>query len=165
MPTAREWRTLDVMSGDCPVCDSDPTVLVAVRHPAMRRYIRELLSREHHCWTGAQLRPDEPLEMAVERVQPDLVIVDAVDFPECCRERVESFRGRVLVIGPEPDAAYRRAAALGGAGAWLAREDVADGLGPALRAVLGCSHDPCPPTVAEGGPTVRSARAGLAPGG
>lgn len=133
------------MAAPCPVCDRDPRVLVAVRHPAMRRYIRELLSREHHCWTGAHVRPGESIRDALERVRPDLVVVDAADFPTCCRAAVEGFPpARALVIGPEPDPAYRRAAAAGGAGGWMARERVLDELGPALRVALGCTHDPCP---------------------
>ena len=152
------------MSDGCPVCDRDPRVLVALRHPAMRRYVRELLSREHHCWTGAQLRQGEPLRAAVERVEPDLIVVDAADFPACCRQEMSSMRGRVLVIGPDADPGYERAARLGGAGAWLPREDVADGIGRALRSVLGCRHDPCPlPCASDSGLAVT--RAGPAPAG
>lgn len=143
---------LSVMVEPCPVCDGSPRVLVAVRHPVMGRYIRELLEREHHCWTGDVVGSDEPLAGAVDRVAPDLVIVDAADFPECCRRQLAAVPpAHVLVIGPEPDAAYARAAFARGAGAWLSREDVGGGLGPALRAVLGCVHDPCPePTEAVG---------------
>ena len=135
---------VSVMAEPCPVCDGSPRVLVAVRHPDMGRYIRELLEREHHCWTGDVVGPDELLADAVDRVAPDLVIVDAADFPECCRHQLATGPARVLVIGPEPDAAYARAAFARGAGAGLSREDVGDGLGPALRAILGCVHDPCP---------------------
>lgn len=136
---------LSVMVAPCPVCDGSPRVLVAVRHPVMGRYIRELLEREHHCWTGDIVGPGERLADAVDRVEPDLVVVDSADLPACCRSQLAVVPPtRVLVIGPEPDAAYERAAFALGAGAWLSREDVGDGLGPALRSVLGCVHDPCP---------------------
>ena len=116
-----------------------------MHHKAMARYIRELLVREHDCWTGTAIVTGEPLEAAIGRVEPDLVIVDAADFPACCRRTLASVRpDQVLVIGPEPDASYAAAAFARGAGGWVAREDVGDGLGPALRMVLGCTHDPCP---------------------
>lgn len=136
-------------------------MLVAVRHPVMGRYIRELLEREHHCWTGTAVGPDEPLADAVDRVAPDLVIVDSADFPASFRRQLAAVPpARVLVIGPEPDDGYARAALAGGAGAWLSREDVADGLGPALRSVLGCIHDPCPDPAPAGTRSTWRAAAG-----
>lgn len=133
----------------CPVCDQSPTVLVAIRHPVMRRWTGDLLASEHGCWTIAEPRRREMLAAAIERTQPALVIVDSIDFPECCRAALGALpRDRVIVVGPEPDQAYRKAALGNGAGGWLSREDVGDELSTAMRRVLGCRHDPCPP----GGP-------------
>lgn len=133
------------ISGVCPVCDGNPRVLVAIRHPAMRRFTRELLERDHGCWVATAAGLEEPLEVALARTRPDLLIVDAADFPGCCRAALERFPSdRVVVVGPEPDLSYRHAALAAGAGGWLPRERVDQELGLAMRAALGCHHDPCP---------------------
>jgi DNA-binding NarL/FixJ family response regulator len=120
-------------------------VLVAVRHPSMRRLTRQLLDREHRCWTARELGPTEPLDAGLSRVAPDLLVVDSGDFPACCAGQLGAFPpGRVIVIGPEPLAAYRHAALAGSAGAWLPREAIGDELSVAMRRILGCSHAPCP---------------------
>lgn len=133
------------ISGVCPVCDGNPRVLVAIRHPAMRRFTRELLERDHGCWVATAAGLEEPLEVALARTHPDLLVVDAADFPGCCRAALERFPSdRVVVVGPEPDLSYRHAALAAGAGGWLPRERVDQELGLAMRAALGCHHDPCP---------------------
>jgi DNA-binding NarL/FixJ family response regulator len=134
----------------CPVCDGTPRVLVAIRHPAMRRYTRDLLQREYHCWVATEAADGQPLAEALsgalQHSAPDLLVVDTGEFPACCRAIVERFGcGRVIVIGPEPDPSYRNAALAAGAAACIPRERVADELGPAMRRALGCLHDPCPP--------------------
>lgn len=130
----------------CPVCDASPVVLVAIRHPMMRRWTDELLEAEHGCWTVVQPRRGELLVDAIARTRPELVVVDSVDFPGCCRAALDALpRERVIVIGPEPDAAYRSRALAQGAGGWVCRDDVAEELSVGMRAALGCSHDPCPP--------------------
>lgn len=132
----------------CPVCDGDPRVLVAIRHPGMRHLTADLLAREYHCWVASDLRADQSLADGLAAARPDLLVVDAADFPACCPRRFEGFpRSRVVVIGPEPDPGYRSQALGNGAGAWIPRERVGDDLGPAMRAILGCVHDPCPPHV------------------
>lgn len=133
-------------SEPCPVCDEAPTVLVAVRHPVMRRWTGELLASEHGCWTIAQPHRGELLVTAIHRTRPALVLVDSIDFPACCLAALgELPPGRVIVVGPEPDHAYRDAALGNGAAGWLARDEVADKLSAEMRRVLGCRHDPCPP--------------------
>ena len=137
-------------AGSCPVCDGTPTVLVAIRHPTMRSFTLELIRREHQCWQSAALEDGELLVDALRRVNPDVLVVDDGDFPSCCQAAIAAFpRSRVVVLGTEPDQAYRAAAFRAGAGAWVAREDVGDQLGPVMRRVLGCRHGPCPPEVAE----------------
>lgn len=129
----------------CPVCDGTPRVLVAIRHQAMRSYTRELLQREYGCWVATEADTGQLAE-AIVRHQPDLIVADTGDFPACCRRALEEFpRERVLVIGPEPDSAYRHAALAQGAGAWISRDRVGEELGPEMRRMLGCIHDPCPP--------------------
>lgn len=130
----------------CPVCDGQPRVLVAIRHPAMLQFTREFLERECGCWVATEAHTGLALAEAIDRVLPDLLVIDAAGFPACCLEAIAHVpRGRIIVIGPEPDPAYRSAAMRSGAGAWLAREEVGDHLRAEMRRVLGCLHDPCPP--------------------
>lgn len=130
----------------CPVCDRSPTVLVAIRHPVMRRWTGDLLASEHGCWTVAQPHRGELLRDAIARVHPELVVVDSVDFPACCRAALVALpAGRVIVVGPEPDHAYRSRALGLGAGGWVCRDHVGEELSAAMRAALGCRHDPCQP--------------------
>ena len=128
----------------CPVCDGTPRVLVAIRHPAMRTYTRELLQREYGCWVATEVNTGE-LSEAIARHQPDLIVADTGDFPACCRRALEAFpRERVIVIGPEPDLSYRHAALAQGAGGWISRDRVGEELGSEMRRMLGCIHGPCP---------------------
>lgn len=126
----------------CAVCAGAPRVLVAIRHPTMCRYTAELLARECGCWAATETGGSEMLTDALLRVHPDLLVVDDGDFPACCRTALESFPPeRVVVVGREPDPSYRSAALHEGAGAWVARDRMADDLVPAMRAALGCRHD------------------------
>ena len=130
----------------CPVCDGQPRVLVAIQHPSMLRFTREFLERECGCGVATEAHTGPALAHAVDRIIPDLLIIAAADFPACCLSAITHVpRGRIIVIGPEPDPAYRSAAMRSGAGGWLAREAVGDHLGAEMRRVLGCLHDPCPP--------------------
>lgn len=130
----------------CPVCDRSPTVLVAIRHPVMRRWTGELLASEHGCWTVSNPGSGEMLADAIKRIQPTLVIVDSIDFPACCRAALRTLPPEhVIVIGPEPDEVYRARALALGAGGWVCRDHVGDELGATMRAALGCQHDSCTP--------------------
>ena len=130
----------------CPVCDGNPRVLVAIRHPAMRRFTRDLLEREYHCWVATTIGAGEALDQALARAPADLLVVDGAGFPACCRRALDGDPSRrVIVIGSEPDASYRHAALAAGAAGWIPRERVGEDLGPAMRQALGCRHDPCPP--------------------
>lgn len=130
----------------CPVCDGSPLVLVALRHRVMRSWTDELLRTEHGCWSVAQPAAGELLVDALARTGPDLVVVDDADFPACCRTALDLFTpGRVIVVGPEPDDAYRDRALSAGAGGWVCRDHVGDELSAAMRIALGCEHAPCPP--------------------
>lgn len=133
-------------SSRCPVCDRQPLVLVGIRHRVMRAWTVELLDREHGCWRAAEPRPGEPLAAAIERLGPDLVVVDDADFPGCCRAALEALPAdRVMVVGPEPEATYREHALARGAGGWVCRDDVGERLSAVMRTRLGCRHEPCPP--------------------
>ena len=114
----------------------------------MRRWTIELLDAEHGCWTVAQPRAGELLVDAIERNHPELVVVDSADFPACCQARLDALPpDRVVVIGPEPDRAYRDQAFARGAGGWVCRDHIGEELSAVMRAALGCQHQPCPPTV------------------
>jgi DNA-binding NarL/FixJ family response regulator len=92
-----------------------------------------------------EVRTGAALAEALARLTPDLLVIDAADFPACCFSAFAHIpRQRIIVIGPEPDPSYRRAALDNGAGGWLARDEVAEHLGREMRRVLGCRHDPCP---------------------
>jgi DNA-binding NarL/FixJ family response regulator len=134
------------MDGSCPVCDGEPRVLVVMRHPTMRVLTRELLEREFNCWIATEADTDEKLTRALDRVSPDLMIIDAREFPSCCPAALDHIDAdRVIVIGPEPDPSYEAAALGHGAGAWLARDRVGEDLAGEMRRIMGCVHDPCPP--------------------
>ena len=112
----------------------------------MRRWTIDLLDAEHGCWTAEQPRPGEFLADAIQRTRPALIVVDSADFPACCQAALAAVPlGRVIVIGPEPDAAYRRLALSHGAGGWVCRDHVGEELSTVMRAALGCRHRPCPP--------------------
>lgn len=132
----------------CRVCSGAPSVVVVVAHPTLRRLIVELLERDEACWQLRAVAHQPDLAAAVAAEEPDLVILDAGNFPRCCRDSLHSFpRQHVIVIGPEPDAAYERAARRAGAGAWLPRDRVGEDLTACMRRVLGCTHRlaPIPP--------------------
>ena len=147
MPEMSDWRIIgEVTDQPCPVCDGTPKVLVAVRHPVMRRYAAELLARECGCWTAGDVAAGEMLPDVIDRFRPDLLVVDAGDFPACCRATIDAFPpDRVVVIGPELDPGYGAAALAKGASACIARENVGEELVPTMRDILGCSHGPCRP--------------------
>ncbi len=114
-----------------------PVVLVGIRHHAMRQLTCELLRRELG-WAIEEVRVSEMLVDAIGRVGPDVIVVDAGDFPSCCQAALEAFpRDRVIVVGPEPDERYRTVALGQGAGSWVARDKVGDELVTVLRAMAG----------------------------
>jgi len=150
-----ERSNSDVPPDDCPVCDRTPRVLVAVQHPVMRRYAAELLARECGCWASTDVAAGEMLPAAIDTFQPDLLVVDAGDFPACCQAAIDAFpRDHVVVIGPEPDPSYGAAALANGAAACVTRDRVGEELVPTMRSILGCRHRHCPPAArARGGIT------------
>jgi hypothetical protein len=111
----------------------------------MRRFTRELLARECRCWTPVEADMGARSAARLAARAPDLLMIDAADFPACCPAPSSGFPpGRVVVVGPEPDRSYRQVAHARGAGAWVPRERVGEDLVREMRRVLGCTHDPCP---------------------
>lgn len=111
-------------------------VVLVVAHRAMRGLIVELLNRDHGCWAVSAVDSVSELDHTALS-HPDLVIVDTADFAAVRRQLPPTFAlERVVVIGPEPDPAYRHAALHCGAGAWLSRERVAEELCDALRSAI-----------------------------
>jgi len=136
-------RSMDV--AQCPVWTGTASVVVAVAHDALRHLIAELLDQDHAAWQVTPVPGQSDLAGAIRAAAPDLVILDVGDFARCCRDSLRTFpRQRVIVIGPEPDLAYERAARQGGAGAWLTRERVAEDLIASMRGVLGCATSRAP---------------------
>ncbi len=129
------------LSPPCLVCTGAPSVIVVVAHATLRRLIVELLERDQACWQLRTVAHRPDLAAAILAERPDLVLVDAGDFPRCCRDALGSFDlQHVVVIGPEPDAAYERAARRAGAGAWLPRDRVGEDLITCMCRALGCTH-------------------------
>ena len=120
-------------------------MLVAIAHPLMRALTLELLARDHACWRAKE-SDGRDLAGVMRSMNPDLVVIDTASFNECRGTRADHRfpSHRMVVIGPEPDAAYRVAALDVGAGGWVARDFVAEQLSNAMRAALGCTHGPCP---------------------
>lgn len=142
---ASDTAVLSRSAEQCRTRHGHPHVLVAMHHPVMLRLTRELLEREFGCWVVTEARTGRALARALERSHPDLMVIDAGDFPSCCLAALDLIpRDRVIVIGPEPDPAYQAAALTNGAGAWLPRDRVAEDLGPAMRDILGCRQESCP---------------------
>lgn len=128
----------------CAVPAGRPHVVVAVAHRAMRSLIVDLLDRDRDRdrgrWVVSAVDSVSELGDAASS-HPDLVIVDTADFAGCCCHLPPSFAlDRIVVIGPEPDPAYRQAALNRGAGGWLSRECVAEELCDALCSALVCSQ-------------------------
>src|SRR3546814_20872199 len=99
-------QMIDAVSPEpCPVCDGTPRVLVAIRHPVMRRFAAELLARECGCWASDDVAAGEMLASAIDRFRPALLVVAAGDFPACCQAAMAASpraRGVVLCPGPAP---------------------------------------------------------------
>jgi len=130
-----------VEQGPCPGRDASPLVLVAIQHAGMRRFTLELLRREHRCRVAVP-DPHELLAVSLARLEPDLLVVDDRDFPECCVAALLAFPPeRAIVIGPEPDRAYEALAFRNGAGSWIPRERVGEDLAQAIKKLLGCRHE------------------------
>lgn len=128
-----------------------PIVLVALTHPLMCRWTRDLLATQKGCWTTVAREPGEMVVTAMERTYPDVVVVDSLDFPACCRAALDALPPeRVIVIGPEPDGAYRKAALAQGAGGWVSRDHLGGDLSTALWELVGCGHQACPHRPAPG---------------
>ena len=108
--------------------------MLVVAHSSMRLLIVDLLDGDG--WTVTAV--DSVAELTDKNpARVDLIVVDTADFATVRRNLPPSLpTARVVVIGPEPDSAYRQAALSGGAGAWLSREHVAEELCDALRSTL-----------------------------
>lgn len=127
----------------CPLCTGTASVVVAVTHHTLRQLIVDLLEQDHASWEPHALADRGGLAALVTAARPDLVVLDDGNLA-WCRELFPVFSPqRVIVIGPEPDVAYKRAARRAGAGAWLTRDRVGEDLITCMRTVLGCMRDPC----------------------
>lgn len=124
------------------VTDGTPRVLVAVRHPVMRQYAAELLSRGCGCRAFSNVAAGKMLPAAIVALRPDALVVDACDFPACCPTSINAFpRDRVVVIGPEPDPSYSVAALSKGAAACVNRDNVGEELVSTIQSILSRHHD------------------------
>src|SRR3546814_15726353 len=102
-------QMIDAVSPEpCPVCDGTPRVLVAIRHPVMRRFAAELLARECGCWASDDVAAGEMLPRAIDTFRPDLLAVHAGHSPACCNAAHAALPpDRVAVTAPAPDPSSR----------------------------------------------------------
>lgn len=125
-------------------------MVVVVAHRGMRALIVDLLARDGGRWVVSTIDGVAELDKQSPNIRDLLLVVDTADFDACCRQLPASFPiHHVVVIGPEPDLAYRQAALRRGAGAWLSRERVAEELHDCLCSALGCACGPHPAPVVE----------------
>lgn len=134
---------------ECPVCTGTPSVVVAIAHPALRRLILDLFERDCVRWQLHAASDRRDLPAIVGAAGPDLVVLDDHEISWSPALAAVVAPQRVIVIGPDPDPAYERAARRAGAGAWLCRDRVGEDLIPSMRSVLGCTHDPTLPAPVE----------------
>ena len=127
-------------------------MLVAIAHPLMRELTLELARSRPRLLAYHRIRRQRSRKRHPVDGLPDLVVLDTASLDECpCGCADNRFPcHRMVVIGPEPDGAYRSAALHVGAGGWVARDVVAEQLSNAMRAALGCTHGPCPDAVPDG---------------
>ena len=126
----------------CLACTGTPTVAVGVEHEALRQLIVALLSRDAVTWDVCPCSLRDIAHTATAN-EADVAIVATAGFPASCGDLLDVFpANKLVVIGPEPENAYERAARAAGAGAWIARDRIAEDLRSALRTVLGCTRGP-----------------------
>jgi hypothetical protein len=122
----------------CLACTGAPTIAVAVEHDALRQLIVVLLSRDDVTWGVCPCVVTDVAETAAAH-SADVAVVATSDFPASCVDLLDVLpRSKVIVIGPEPEVAYERAARDAGAGAWISRDRIGEDLLDALHTVLGC---------------------------
>lgn len=110
----------------------------------MRGLIVDLLKRDGGRWVVSAIDSVSKLS-DISPLCPDLVVVDIADFAAVHQQLAAHFAiDRVVVIGPEPDPAYRQAAMSRGTGAWLSRERVGEDLCDALHSTLAHVSDSDP---------------------
>lgn len=112
----------------------------------MRGLIVDLLERDGGRWVVSAIDSVSKLS-DIAAPGPDLVVVDTADFAAVHQQLALAAHfaiDRVVVIGPEPDPAYRQAAMSRGTGAWLSRERVGEDLCGALHSTLAHVRDSDP---------------------
>lgn len=125
------------------MCAGSPAVVVAVAHRALRHFVVELLEQDQVRWRLHAVAERGDLAAAVTSAGPDLVVLADRDLSWCLEVLPNFAPHRVIIIGPDPDPAYERAARRAGVGAWLPSDRVAEDLVVSMHRVLGCTHDPC----------------------
>lgn len=110
-------------------------VLIAVRHPAMRRLIVDLVEV-----LGREVVVATASGQSITRYAPlghgDVIIIDDSLFVEVSRAgQTVPPEVAVIVIGPASDSAYHQAALASGANGWLSPDRLGEDLGAELARV------------------------------
>ncbi|MBI2705524.1 MAG: response regulator transcription factor [Actinobacteria bacterium] len=125
-----------------------PRIVVAVVHPTMRRYICDLIEQGCQCWIATSGPDPDELQQTVLALRPDVVVLEAAQFPASYPRIVEVVpASRIVVIGRYADEAYRDAAMAAGAGDWISRDELSSRLAPVVQRITshagcrcGCAH-------------------------
>jgi DNA-binding NarL/FixJ family response regulator len=120
-----------------------PRIVVALAHPTMRRYLCDLIEQGCRCWLATTGPGSEELAETVAALCPDVVVIDTAAFSARGDATPVLPARQMLVIGSEPDAAYRQSALRAGAGGWVGRDHVATELLPEIRRMLEGSGCEC----------------------
>jgi DNA-binding NarL/FixJ family response regulator len=134
-------RTIDSLVGED---HQPPRIVVALAHPAMRRYVCDVIEAGCQCWLATAIPATERFAGALAALDPDVVVTDRAGLKSLDgdpRRRVN----RVVVIGPD-DRDYRRAGLAAGVGAWVSEDNLPRDLVPGICHLLGhtecrCAHN------------------------
>lgn len=117
--------------------DDPIDVVVVIAHDTLRTLVVELLGRRHPNWRVHASAGSRDALASVGAHPPDLAVVAAGDVARCCRATFEALPPeRVIVIVPEPDLAYERAARHAGLAGSLPADRLSDGLVPLAARAL-----------------------------
>lgn len=104
-----------------------PRFLVAMGHPTTRRYVCDLVEQHCRCWIATASPEPALLAAALDDLRPDALIIEAATLNDAAAALTDQVT-HIVVIGPQPDTAYRDLALEAGADAWVARDRVATDL-------------------------------------
>jgi DNA-binding NarL/FixJ family response regulator len=122
-----------------PASPTIPRFLIAMRHPTSRRYVSDLIEQHCRCWIATTSPDGDEVIAALDELRPDALLIEASLLNETATD-LGKRTTHLVVIGPQPDDAYRDIALRAGADAWISRDQLATQLVPAIEH-LQCDPD------------------------